>query len=79
MDVGSAPSTRSSKARNSQRPGIFHRQSTAAAVLRSAQISQSIAPSAFAPGWRSAAVVIALAGFVFGLVFRRDVSGAVRV
>jgi exosortase A len=48
-------------------------------VLRFTQISQSIASSVLAPGWRTAAVLIAFAGFAFGLVFNRDVSGAVRV
>jgi Transmembrane exosortase (Exosortase_EpsH) len=40
---------------------------------------QSAAPSALAPGWRPAALLIALASFAFGIVFKRDVIAAVRV
>jgi exosortase A len=38
-----------------------------------------VAGSAVAPGWRWALVFIAVAALVFGLVFRRDIAGAVQV
>jgi len=58
---------------------MFQRQTTPTVVLRSPPSSRSIAQSVLAPGWWPATVLIALAGLVLGVVFARDVSGAVRV
>ncbi|HMD65305.1 MAG TPA: exosortase A [Stellaceae bacterium] len=48
-------------------------------VLRSTPNGQPIAGSMVAPGWRPALVFIGIAAVVFGIVFQRDISGAVQV
>ena len=48
-------------------------------MFPSAPTGSLVAGSAVAPGWRSALVFIAVAALVFGLVFRRDIGGAVQV
>jgi exosortase A len=48
-------------------------------VIRSTSSAQQFAGSAFAPGWRRALVFIGVAALVFGIVFRREASGAVQV
>jgi len=47
--------------------------------LRSALNGQRVAGLLVAPGWRSALVFIGIAALVFGIVFQREVSGAVQV
>jgi exosortase A len=48
-------------------------------VFPSTPNGQPIASSAIPPGWRPALVLIGIASLVFAAVFRRDMSGAVRV
>ena len=55
------------------------RRRDSATALASASTGQTVTGSAVAPGWRQALVFIGLAALVFGLTFRRDIGGAVRV
>jgi len=48
-------------------------------VLRSTPNGRPVAGLMAAPGWRPALVFIGIAALVFGIVFQRDVSGAVQV
>lgn len=47
--------------------------------LRSALSRQPVAGSLVAPGWRPALVFIGIAALVFGIVFQREITGAVQV
>ena len=58
---------------------MFQRQTASTVALRSPPSSRAIARSVLAPGWWPATIMITLAGLVLGVVFARDVSGAVRV
>ncbi|MBV9203019.1 MAG: EpsI family protein [Alphaproteobacteria bacterium] len=55
------------------------REGQGATTLASPPAGQPVAGAAAAPGWRQAVAFIGVAALVFGLVFRRDVAGAVRV
>jgi exosortase A len=48
-------------------------------VLPSPPTGQAISSSRIAPGWRPALMVIGIASLVFGVLFQRDIDGAVRV
>jgi len=48
-------------------------------VLHSTPNQQPIATSSLAPGWRPALILIGVASLVFGIAFRREIIGAVRV
>lgn len=57
----------------------FHNWIISVAVFHSTPKREPIARSSIAPGWRPALALIGIAILVFGVVFQRDVSGAVRV
>jgi len=48
-------------------------------VARSTPKGQAVARSTTAPDWRPAVILIGIAALAFGIVFQRDVSGAVQV
>ena len=48
-------------------------------TLRPAPSGQAVAGSAFAPGWRPALIFIGIASLIFGIVFQRELTGAVHV
>jgi exosortase A len=48
-------------------------------VLPSAPNGQPIVSSLLAPGWRPALILIGIASIVFGIAFRQEIIGAVRV
>jgi len=55
------------------------RPDRSATGLRSALDRRPIAGSVVAPGWRPALIFIGIAALVFGVVFQREVAGAVHV
>lgn len=56
-----------------------HRPGKDLALARSIPDSPTLVGSALAPGWRPALVLIGVAALAFGVVFQRDVNGAVQV
>jgi len=50
-----------------------------ATMIGSKPTGHQVVKSAVAPGWAPALIFVGLAALVFGLVFRRDIGGAVRV
>ena len=60
-----------------KRPGRFWIKPVT--VFPSTPSGQPIAASSMAPGWRLALIFIGIAAFVFAVVFRADISGAVGV
>src|SRR6516162_1157631 len=48
-------------------------------VLPSTPNEQPIVSSSLAPGWRPALILIGMASLVFGVAFRQEITGAVRV
>ena len=48
-------------------------------MIGSKSTGHQVVKSAVAPGWAPALIFVGLAALVFGLVFRRDIGGAVRV
>ena len=48
-------------------------------ILPSTPNGQPIVSSLFAPGWRPALILIGIASIVFGIAFRQEIVGAVRV
>ena len=50
-----------------------------ATMIGSKSTGHQVVKSAVAPGWAPALIFVGLAALVFGLVFRRDIGGAIRV
>lgn len=65
--------------RRSAAGGKPARPERTATGIRSALNSGLVAGSVVAPGWRPALVFIGIAALVFGIVFQREVAGAVQV
>jgi exosortase A len=63
----------------SSTPGPFSNWMKSVSVLHSTPNGQPIVVSLLAPGWRPALILIGIASIVFGIAFRQEIVGAVRV
>ena len=57
----------------------YHNGMKSVTVLPSTPNGQPIVSSSLAPGWRPALTLIGIASLVFGVAFRQEITGAVRV
>ena len=59
--------------------GPYHNGMKSVTVLPSTPNGQPIVSSSLAPGWGPAMILIGMASLIFGVAFRQEITGAVRV